>query len=149
MVLRMAAGHRTGENIDDLQQWLRELANCPQVNKTVVASCRNDRHVDDPATWFYVEADPRNAIARRRCLSCGDAHHVLDSADHWTAPRMWGCQSCGQSIAEVAAGVHLEGDNDDVTWVVLGARCVDCGTLSGLTDFSITPRTFDAIADSL
>jgi hypothetical protein len=147
VVLRTITGRMTGESSADLQQWLSQLEDCPPVSKTVVAECRNASHTDEPATWFYVEADAADSVARRRCLSCGEAHDVLDSAAHWTAPRMWACNSCGQSIAEVATGVHA--DQDQVTWVVLGARCVGCGTIAGLTDFSVDPQTFEAIASAL
>ena len=110
MALRTVAGRRTGESADDLQAWLVRLENCPTISQTFLANCHNDIHADEPATWFYVEADAREATARRRCLACGDTHDVLDSGDHWNAPHMWSCPACGQSIAEVAAGLHVEGD---------------------------------------
>jgi hypothetical protein len=146
VVLRTITGRMTGESSADLQQWLSQLEGCPAVTDTVLAYCRNDQHNDELATWFYVEADAVDAVARRRCLSCGDAHHVLDSEEHWTAPRMWACSSCGQSIAEVASGVHV--DDGNVSWVVLGARCVGCGTISGLTDFSVS-QPYQEIVDAL
>jgi len=46
---------------------------------------------------------------------------------------MFACDGCGHSIAEVAAGLSVP-DGAHVTWVVLGARCVECGRLAGLTD---------------
>jgi hypothetical protein len=147
VALRMLAGRTVGESVEDLQDWLSQLSDCPPIHSTVVASCRNERHADEPATWFFVESDPIGAVARRRCLSCGDAHDTLDSADHWPAPRMWACSGCAQSIAEVVTGVHAE--NDQVTWVAVGARCVNCGLIAGLTDFTPEPQPFDAIVDAL
>lgn len=148
MVLRMVAGRRTGENAQDLQRWLSELADCPPISRSVVTTCPDPSHGEEQATWFYVEADARDAVARRRCLSCGTAHDVLDSAEHWTAPRMWSCAGCGQSIAEVAAGVHIEAA-DHVTWVALAARCVGCGTIDGLTDFNVDPVPYDELVGRL
>jgi hypothetical protein len=145
--LRLLAGRTVGENIEDLQEWLSQLSDCPPISETVIARCHNARHADEPATWFYVEADARDAVARRRCLSCGDAHDVLDSAEHWTAPRMWSCAGCEQSIAEVVTGLHFE--NDTVTWVAVGARCVNCGLIAGLTDFTPVPLPLAAIAAQL
>ncbi len=148
MTLRTVAGRRIGETAEDLQVWLRQLEGCPPISRTVLATCPSEQHADDPATWFYVEADARESIARRRCLSCGHTGDVLDSAEHWTAPRMWSCSGCGQSIAEVAAGLHLEG-SDDVTWVALAARCVECGFIEGLTDFNVDPTNVGAVIAKL
>jgi hypothetical protein len=144
VALRTVAGHRTGENANDLQSWLVHLSDCPPISHTLLAACANQIHADEPATWFYVEADARAAVARRRCLSCGDTRDAFDSADHWNAPHMWSCPTCGQSIAEVAAGLHIE--DAGVTWVALAARCVDCGTLDGLTDFNVGPTSLDNVA---
>lgn len=144
MALRTVSGHRTGENAGDLQAWLTQLEGCPRISSTLVAACANPVHGDEPPTWFYVEADARAATARRRCLSCGTSVDVLDSAEHWNAPRMWSCFNCRQSIAEIAAGFHFDGGN--VTWVALAARCVECGALEGLTDFNVTPAPFDEVA---
>lgn len=145
MVLRTVSGRRTGENADDLRAWVSQLKDCPPISQTIVTTCAGDVHpADDPATWFYVECDAREALARRRCLSCGQTKHAFDSEEHWNAPRMWACTGCGQSIAEVAAGMHIE--DDKVTWVALAARCVDCGTLDGLTDFNVGPMTYDEAA---
>jgi ribosomal protein S27AE len=144
VALRTVAGRRTGESAEDLQAWLTQLEGCPAISRTVLTTCANEQHADEPATWFYVEADAREAVARRRCLSCGNSNDVLDSAEHWNAPRMWSCSGCGQSIAEVAAGLHIEG-TDDVTWIALAARCVECGSIDGLTDFAVEPAKFDEV----
>lgn len=136
MVLRTVAGRRTGESTDDLESWLVQLEDCPAVSRTFLITCANEIHGSEPATWFYVEADAAIAVARHRCMSCGESKDVLDSAEHWNFPRMWACPSCSQSIAELAAGLHVD-SADTVSWIALAARCVDCGTIEGLTDFSI------------
>jgi hypothetical protein len=147
VTLRTVAGRRTGENADDLRDWLTGLEGCPAISRTVLTSCPNPTHADEPATWFYVEADPDAAVARRRCLSCGTSTDTLDSAEHWNVPRMWSCPGCSQSIGEVAAGFHTDGDHDGlVSWVVLAIRCVECGAIDGLTDFNVDPAAFDEVA---
>jgi len=114
VALQTVAGHRTGETADDLRTWLTRLEGCPTITRTTLATCSNAVHGDEPAIWFYVQADAREAVAQRRCLSCGESRDVLDSAEHWNAPRMWSCPTCSQSIAEVAAGFHSEdGDDND------------------------------------
>jgi ribosomal protein S14 len=131
VVLRTVAGAPTGEDVADLRSWLRALDGGPQVSETVVLHC--DNHEDASTTWAYAEADATSGIARRRCLACGTARALLDSADRWTHPPMWACQGCGQSIAELAVGLSLP-DGEHVHWLALAARCVHCGRIAGLTD---------------
>lgn len=148
MTLRTSAGHQTAESVDDLSQWLQQLRGCPEVNRTVVKECRRSMHGDEPGTWFYVEADRNAGVARLRCLSCGDAHGVLDSEERWTYPPTWSCGTCGQSIAEVVFGLHVDG-GDTVSWLALGVRCVNCGDLSGVADFVVPDVAVDTVVASL
>ena len=148
MVLRTVAGRRTGESSDDLESWLVQLQDCPPITRTVVTTCTNEVHGSEPATWFYVEADAKAAVARYRCMSCGDSKDVLDSAENWNFPRMWSCPGCSASIAEIAAGLHTDADGT-AKWLVLAARCVDCGTIEGLTDFNTDPVPSDEVLRQL
>lgn len=131
MVLRVVGGVRTGEDVEDLRAFIKTLEGAPEVHETVVLGC--GAHGDDRPTWVYVEADASSGIARRRCLQCGTGVGLLDSQERWTHPPMWACPGCGQSIAEVAAGLSMP-DGEHVEWVVLGCRCVECGRVAGLTD---------------
>lgn len=128
MVLR--AG-RKAEDADDLRTWLTTLPGAPVVTDTLVLTC--GQHGDDRPTWHYVEADAAAGVARRRCVACAFAVSLLDSDARWTFPPMWSCRACGHSLAEVAAGLSAP-DGEHVDWVVLGARCVECGEVAGLTD---------------
>lgn len=143
------AGHRPhGDDQHALCHWLQGLEGGPAVTRTEPLACTSAAHAD-PAAWFFAEADPSTGIARRRCLACGEVTGSLDSQDRWTYPPMWACPDCGQSICELAAGLAVDAadaadavDATDavdgeqrVTWVALGARCVACGCLAGLTDF--------------
>jgi hypothetical protein len=140
MVLRTVSGVPTGEDVEDLRAFLSGLPGAPDVHETVVLACGN--HEDERPTWMYVEADAREGVARRRCLQCAQSFPLLDSAERWTHPPMWACGTCGQSIAEVAVGLSVA-DGEHVTWVVIGARCADCGRIDGLTDMVLpgTPLT--------
>ena len=135
MTLRAVSGRPRAESVEDLHTWLHGLSGCPAVNHTAAVVCANPSH-DEPATWFYVEADRAEGVARMRCLSCGTARSLLDSAERWTYPPTWACLECSQSIAEVAFGMHLE-DDGSVSWVAVGVRCVNCGDLSGVADFVV------------
>jgi hypothetical protein len=142
MVLRVVGGVRTGEDVEDLRLFLQSLEGGPTVHETIVLGCGN--HGDERPTWTYVEANPREGIARRRCLQCAKITAVLDSDERWTFPPMWACGTCGQSIAEVAAGLSMP-DGDHVEWLVLGARCVECGRIDGLTDFVLDKLPLDEV----
>ena len=131
MVLRVVAGVRRGEDTHDLREYLARLPGGPRVDETVVLGC--DGHGDDRPTWVYVEADATAGVARRRCLQCARSVGLLDSDARWTHPPMWACGSCSHSIAELAAGLSVD-EQDRVSWVVLAARCVECGRIDGLTD---------------
>lgn len=146
--MHKVAGSELGEDSDDLRNWLEGLTGCPSVNLTLLARCANPAHGDEAMTWFYVEADAANGVARRRCLACGQVHHVLDSEESWTHPPMHACTTCGQSMFEVAYGLHVEGGTN-VTWLAIGVRCVGCGTLDGVTDMNVPGLSVDEVRAAL
>ena len=146
MVLRSANGTPTGEDVDDLREWLRSLDGAPEVHEVVVLHCA--QHGDDPPTWQYVEADAREGIARRRCLACAATVHLLDSEPRWSHPPMWACRTCAQSIAELGVGLHVP-DGEHVEWVAVAARCVECGRLEGLTDMVVPRRPLSEVLAAL
>ena len=141
MGLRSRGGKRARDG-DELRAWLANLGRGPVVHETLLLTC--GQHGDDRPTWCYVEADPSAGVARRRCLACGFAVSILDSGTRWTFPPMWSCGTCGHSIAEVAAGLSVP-DGDHVQWVVLGARCVECGETAGLTDLVVDDQPLAAV----
>lgn len=143
---RVDGDHRV-TSVEGLLQWLRDLDGCPQISRAFRARCTTAVHGDDPATWFYVEADPAAGVARLRCLACGTVKPILDSEDHWTFPTVWSCRDCQQSIAEVAFGVHA--DDGAATWMVVAARCVECGRVAGMTDMVVPNLPLDDFVASL
>lgn len=146
MVLRTVSGARTGEDVDDLRAWLAALEGAPEVHETVVLHCSG--HGEESPTWAYVEADAVTGIARRRCLACGAAVHLLDSEARWTHPPMASCGGCGHSITELAVALSVP-DGEHVEWVALGARCVECGRLAGLTDVVVDRRPLNEVLAEL
>jgi hypothetical protein len=145
--MRTAHGHHKAETVEDLKSWVRDLTGGPSIDRVVTARCERPVHGDEPGTWFYVEADVHEGLARLRCLGCADMRPVLDSAERWTYPAAWACGDCSQSIAEVAFGVHA--DDGAATWLVVAARCVECGSVSGLTDLVVPGVPVDAFVTSL
>ena len=147
MTLRTVAGQIKTETSEDLAHWVMSLTGCPPITRTVLARCTRPAHGDDPATWFYVEADAHEGVARLRCLACGDARPLLDSAERWTYPPAWSCHHCSQSLAEVVFGVAEE--NGLARWLVVTGRCVGCGHVSGMTDMVVPGIAADVFAATL
>jgi hypothetical protein len=147
MVMRTVGTRHTAEDAEDLATWVRGLDGCPPVTQTTLATCSAPSHGDEAATWFYVEADAEAGVARLRCLAGGHPRDLLDSADHWTFPGVWACTSCSQSIAEVVYGIHAEGDR--ASWLLMAARCVECGDVAGLTDIMLGDQPVDEILASI
>jgi hypothetical protein len=145
--MRTVGTRHSAEDTEDLAIWVRALEGCPAVTQTTLAVCSHPSHGDEAATWFYVEADAEAGVARLRCLSGGHSKDVHDSADHWTFPGVWSCQSCHQSIAEVVYGVHDEAGT--AKWLVMAVRCVECGDVAGLTDIVLGETPLDDLLASL
>jgi hypothetical protein len=147
VTLRMVAGQQSAEDVNDLTDWVRALQGCPPVTRTVTARCPRPSHGPDEGAWFYVEADRREGVARLRCLACGDARPVLDSAERWTYPPVWSCSTCNQSITEVVYGVHEE--DGAATWVAVAVRCVGCGHIDGVADLVVPSIAAEVFAATL
>jgi hypothetical protein len=147
VALRTVGPRLTGETIDDLVDWVRHLSGCPTVTDTMVAICAHPLHADEPASWFYVEADAEEGLARLRCIAGGHIHELLDSADHWTYPKAWQCPACSQSIAEVVYGIHTE--DGTARWLVVAVRCVECGEVMGVTDVVVPNVPLDELVAQL
>jgi hypothetical protein len=147
VALRTAHEPHKAETVEDLKSWMRDLSGCPSVDRVVTARCERPIHGGEHGTWFYVEADAREGLARLRCLGCADMRPVLDSAERWTYPAAWSCTDCSQSIAEVAFGVHDDGGA--ATWLAVAARCVECGSVAGLADLVVPAIPVDAFVTAL
>ena len=135
MALRAMSGRATAESVEDVTAWLQQLEGCPPITQSVVATCRQPAHGDEPGLWWLVEADAHEGVARLRCLACGAVRSILDSEERWTYPAAWSCGGCRQSIAEVVFGVNA--DNGTANWMAMAVRCVNCGDIGGVADFVV------------
>jgi hypothetical protein len=135
VTLRAKSGRSTAESVDDVTDWLHQLSGCPQVQRTVIATCRQPSHGDEHGTWWLVEADSTEGVGRLRCLACGTTRAILDSEQRWTYPAAWSCRECRQAIAEVVYGLHCQ--DGVVTWIAMAVRCVNCGDIGGVADFVV------------
>jgi hypothetical protein len=155
VTLHKLAAHpgTAGEDSEDLREWLHRLTGCPPLQASAMLSCRNPVHGTEPATWFFVEADAQAGVARHRCVGCAEVQSLLDSAEHWTYPPMHSCGDCGQSMVELAVGLHTDpgsaGASARVSWLVLAGRCVACGRIDGLTDLVVDAAAVEDLIEAL
>ncbi|HEX3824657.1 MAG TPA: hypothetical protein VHV79_09360 [Mycobacteriales bacterium] len=147
MALRTTGNRHSAEDAEDLAGWVRALQGCPPITQTALALCRHPSHGDEPASWFYVEADAESGVARLRCLSGGHVTNLLDSAEQWTFPTAWACISCSQSIAEVVYGIN--DDAGTASWLAMVVRCVECGDVAGVTDVVLGKVPVDELLAAL
>jgi hypothetical protein len=136
----------TADEAGDLLQWLSELTDCPTVTHPMVLQC--ERHVDDPQFCGYVQADPREGLARRRCVACAQVTDLAGDDGRWTFPETHECPACCQSLVELAVGVSAD-EEGHARWLALAARCVGCGRISGLTDAVLDGRPVEEVLASV
>jgi hypothetical protein len=124
--------HWYGENVDDLTEYLIEYTD-GDVKKCVAVKCphcASDR--------FSARFDGDEGAIEAKCVSCGEARLLLDSADYWDEcdPEEAVCPTCSAKEYNLAVGFVYR-DNGDVKWVYVGCRCVECGVLGSFLDWKI------------
>ena len=63
-----------------------------------------------------------------KTVKVGQQHPIGDSADYLEEAHLEDCACpCGGEVFEIAAGVSLYQDSEDVRWFYVGCRCPSCG----------------------
>ncbi len=122
-----------GTEAADIDEFVRALtADGYPVERMVHSRCS-----DCSGTTFALRVDDVEGYADRRCITCGDVFHMLDSAEYIddASPEEVACP-CGGEEFELAVGYALR-QGGDVRWVNVGARCVRDGTLGVYADWKI------------
>lgn len=77
---------------------------------------------------FRLLLDDTEGAAVRVCLDCDVEHPIGDSDEYLADAALEECACpCGKEQFEIAVGVSLFPDSEDVRWLYLGCRCVKCG----------------------
>jgi len=67
-----------GSEPEDLDEYLRELtASGYQTTEFRLSKCQCG------GIRFFLEVEPDEGVARRKCESCGTEHFICDSKEHW------------------------------------------------------------------
>lgn len=123
---------RHGREFMDLASYLRDVTEEANPTRVVLESTCGCR-----ATAFAVEADTVEGCARRICPACGAAAFLADSEEYWNEaePERVHC-ACGHQTFEVGVGFSFRPD-DEVDWITVGCRCLQCGLMSVPVDWEI------------
>jgi hypothetical protein len=124
----------TGENLDDLSAYLRELC----ADSYPADQVRHCRCSQCDGIVFGLRADRNEGTARRTCRTCGAKQFIADSRDHWAdcSPRTWKCV-CGCRDANLAVAYSLFDESGDVRWITVGQRCTGCGVMGSYVDWKV------------
>jgi hypothetical protein len=121
-----------GADFHDLAEYIRLLTTEGYPAEEVIQSicvCGN--------TTFQLLADQGEGCAQRVCSACNRGTFICDSADYWAkaTPQTVRCP-CGQTTFEIGVGFSFREQNE-VTWITVGQRCVRCGVLASYVDWKV------------
>ena len=89
---------------------------------------------------FTFVGSPERGIAERTCTACEKPHYVCDSEKHWDQEVLeaFACP-CEAEVFELAVGFSMRADSlpDDVQWITLAGRCLECGILAVYADWRV------------
>lgn len=85
---------------------------------------------------FELQLDEDQGAAFRICRKCAHEHPIGDSADYLEDAELSECECpCGNEAFEITVGVALYEGSEDVKWLYIGCRCVDCGLIGCYGDW--------------
>ncbi|GAA1851800.1 hypothetical protein [Asanoa iriomotensis] len=133
MAIDNSGEHARGDDFADLADHLRDYKPggypVAQVNELACEPCGGGT--------FAVLVDEVEGCAQARCLACGAAALIGDSADYLEDADLGECACpCGGEDFQVAVGFALTADGE-VRWLSVALRCVRDGTLGVYTDWKI------------
>ena len=124
-----------GSAPEDLGEYLRELtAGGYQATEFRLSKCKCG------GTRFFLEVEPDEGVARRRCEECDNEHFICDSKEHWEEglkTKKYKCVTCKSKVANVGVGFAFYEDETAVHWLYVGNRCADCGVLGSMVDWKV------------
>lgn len=76
---------------------------------------------------FRLSLDENEGAAVRQCHKCGAEHPIGDSGEYLDDAELEECECpCGSDYFEISVGVSLCEGSEDVRWLYLGCRCLQC-----------------------
>ncbi len=134
---------RKGTNFSDLKDYLSSYwinSNGP-LSKIIQAECSCGNR------YFILLFEQNEGIAKRTCVSCGKENFICDSGKYWedavknSKPKKLKCKECKKEEFELAVGFEYRKGSlfskGDIRWIVVGARCRNCGILGSPVDWKV------------
>lgn len=124
MALKKRGKYRYGDSQADIHA---ELLRYSKEN-TYVAQHFADAICKCGGKVFRLTLDDNEGAAIRVCVACKAEHPIGDSDEYLEDAELEECACpCGNEEFEIAVGVSLYEDSEDVKWLYLGCRCPKCG----------------------
>ena len=125
-------GSRRGAEFVDLATYLRGITEQGYPARIVLQSSCGCR-----GTTFRLEADDTEGCAQRTCTACGTQAFLGDSDEIWneSEPEWIHCL-CGAERFELGVGFSFA-ENEEINWLTIGSRCVECGLMDSPVDWKI------------
>ena len=132
MTLRRKAEYGYGDSQEDIRTLLTDYSN----RNAYPADHYADALCTCGNTTFRLFLDEEVGAAVRLCARCGVQHPMGDSADYLEEARLGEAECiCGSNIFEITVGVALYSGSEDVKWLYLGCRCIQCSLVACYGDW--------------
>jgi hypothetical protein len=113
---------------DELRDYSRANAYVAKHYADAICTCGNGA--------FKVLLDNEEGAAVRVCTACGESHPIGDSGEYLAEAHLTTCVCpCGAVTFEVSVGVALYRGSEDVKWLYIGCRCIQCGLVACYGDW--------------
>jgi hypothetical protein len=77
--------------------------------------------------FFTLLVDDNEGAAVRECVACRGEHPIGDSEQYLADSELEECECpCGDNTFEITIGVALYADANDIKWIYVGCRCINC-----------------------
>jgi len=132
MTLWKKGKHFYGDNHADIQTVITAYSRA----NAYLATHFRDVSCACGADQFQLLVDDNEGVGLRTCTACGLQHPIGDSQDYLESADLEECACpCGNSAFQLAAGVALYADSQDVRWLYLGCRCPQCSLVAVYADW--------------
>lgn len=121
-----------GSSFEDVTEYIKLYMADSYPVKQVVQSICNCGNVT-----FTLKVDPEEGCAQRTCTACNKSTYIVDSDEIWmyARPEKVRCP-CRNTVFEIGVGFSFR-DDENINWVTIGHRCINCGILASSADWEI------------